>query len=99
MQPCALVNQFRVRQMVADVGVVAWDKGDVGSTALGVVQLPSPKGSAPLLRKGLGAAYGIVQCLAPFAHANGAERSERIGQHRDAAPNSTKRSQETPHKR
>ena len=51
MYPIPLIDELCVRQMVADVGVVAGDKGDICCTAFGVVAV-------------LGSAYGLVQRLA-----------------------------------
>ena len=49
--PRALVDEFRVRQAVSDVGVVPWNEGDIDCATFGVVAV-------------LCASYGIVQCLA-----------------------------------
>jgi len=37
MDPGAFVDEFAVGQVVADVGEVAWNEGDVGGTALEVI--------------------------------------------------------------
>ena len=51
MNPRSFVNQFRMRQMVSDIGKIAGDKGDIGGTAFGVVAV-------------LCAAYGLIKRLA-----------------------------------
>ena len=54
MQPIPLVDEFRRFHVVAQEGVVAWNERDIDGAALGVVAV-------------LGAANGIVQCLASEA--------------------------------
>ena len=51
MNPRSFIYQFRMRQVVSDVGEPTWDVGDVCSAAFGVVAV-------------LGSSYGLVECLA-----------------------------------